>query len=49
MDKFDFTGSQTRHLGRFEVADDGSLFLYEIGELPLELQVKLLNSFQQAS
>jgi transcriptional regulator with GAF, ATPase, and Fis domain len=37
-----FTGAQTRRTGRFEVADGGSLFLDEIGELPLELQGKLL-------
>ncbi len=37
-----FTGAQTRRLGRFEVADGATLFLDEIGELPLELQPKLL-------
>jgi transcriptional regulator with GAF, ATPase, and Fis domain len=41
-----FTGSQTRHLGRFEVADGATLFLDEIGELPLELQAKLLRVIQ---
>jgi chemotaxis protein methyltransferase CheR len=37
-----FTGAQTKRLGRFEVADGATLFLDEIGELPLELQPKLL-------
>ena len=37
-----FTGAQTRQRGRFEVADGTSIFLDEIGELPLGLQIKLL-------
>ena len=37
-----FTGSHSRHLGRFEVANGATIFLDEIGELPLELQAKLL-------
>ena len=37
-----FTGAQSKRLGRFEVADGATLFLDEIGELPLELQPKLL-------
>ena len=37
-----FTGSNNRRLGRFEVADRSTLFLDEIGELPLGLQSKLL-------
>jgi chemotaxis protein methyltransferase CheR len=41
-----FTGSHTRHLGRFEVANGTTLFLDEIGELPLELQAKLLRVIQ---
>ena len=41
-----FTGSQARHLGRFEIADGATLFLDEIGELPLELQAKLLRVLQ---
>lgn len=41
-----FSGSDRRRLGRFEVADDATLFLDEIGELPLELQSKLLRVFQ---
>jgi transcriptional regulator with GAF, ATPase, and Fis domain len=41
-----FTGSYTRQVGRFEVADGTTLFLDEIGELPLELQPKLLRVLQ---
>ena len=41
-----FTGSHTRRLGRFEVANGATLFLDEIGELPLELQSKLLRVLQ---
>jgi transcriptional regulator with GAF, ATPase, and Fis domain len=37
-----FTGASSRRLGRFEIADSATLFLDEIGELPLELQPKLL-------
>jgi len=45
-EKGSFTGSHARHLGRFEVADGATLFLDEIGELPLELQPKLLRVIQ---
>jgi len=41
-----FTGSQLRHLGRFEIANKGTFFLDEIGKLPLELQGKLLRVLQ---
>jgi len=41
-----FTGARTRQLGRFEVADGTSIFLDEIGELPLELQTRLLRVLQ---
>ncbi|MEE4609416.1 MAG: sigma 54-interacting transcriptional regulator [Desulfobacteraceae bacterium] len=37
-----FSGAHSRRLGRFEVADGATLFLDEIGELPLELQPKML-------
>ncbi len=41
-----FTGAHARQLGRFEVANGATLFLDEIGELPLELQSKLLRVLQ---
>ncbi|NOT06920.1 MAG: sigma-54-dependent Fis family transcriptional regulator [Gemmatimonadales bacterium] len=37
-----FTGAAERRLGRFELADGGTIFLDEIGEIPLSVQVKLL-------
>ncbi len=45
-EKGSFTGSHAKHIGRFEVADGATLFLDEIGELPLELQAKLLRVIQ---
>jgi transcriptional regulator with GAF, ATPase, and Fis domain len=41
-----FTGAHSRHLGRFEVGNGATLFLDEIGELPMELQPKLLRVIQ---
>jgi transcriptional regulator with GAF, ATPase, and Fis domain len=41
-----FTGAHSRRLGRFEIANGTTLFLDEIGELPLELQAKLLQVIQ---
>jgi chemotaxis protein methyltransferase CheR len=41
-----FTGALAKRLGRFEVANHATLFLDEIGELPLELQAKLLQVLQ---
>lgn len=42
-----FTGAMERKIGRFELADGGSIFLDEIGELPVELQAKLLRVLQE--
>jgi len=42
-----FTGALERRLGRFELADGGTIFLDEIGDLPLETQVKLLRVLQE--
>jgi formate hydrogenlyase transcriptional activator len=42
-----YTGAMTQRIGRLEVADQGSLFLDEVGDIPLELQPKLLRVLQE--
>jgi len=42
-----FTGAERTREGRFQAADGGSLFLDEVGEMPLALQVKLLRALQE--
>lgn len=42
-----FTGALQRRLGRFELADGGTIFLDEVGELPAETQVALLRVLQE--
>jgi DNA-binding NtrC family response regulator len=44
-----FTGAAERRLGRFELADGGTIFLDEIGEVPLSVQVKLLRVLESRS
>jgi two-component system, NtrC family, response regulator AtoC len=46
-EKGSFTGASIRRIGKFEEADGGSLFLDEIGEMELSLQVKLLRVLQE--
>jgi formate hydrogenlyase transcriptional activator len=46
-EKGSFTGALQRHLGRFELADGGTIFLDEVGELPTETQTVLLRVLQE--
>ena len=46
-EKGSFTGANEKRIGKFEQADGGSIFLDEIGELPLDAQVKLLRVLQE--
>ncbi len=46
-EKGSFTGATDKHLGKFQEADGGTLFLDEVGELRLDMQVKLLRALQQ--
>src|SRR5690606_20275149 len=45
-EKGSFTGAHSRHIGKFEQADGGTIFLDEVGELDLGLQAKLLRALQ---
>ena len=42
-----FTGAQQRRLGRFELAEEGTIFLDEVGDLPVETQIALLRVLQE--
>lgn len=45
-EKGSFTGAINQRIGRFEQAKDGTLFIDEVGEIPLSIQVKLLRAIQ---
>ena len=46
-EKGSFTGATARHVGKFQEADGGTIFLDEVGELPADMQVKLLRVLQE--
>src|SRR5437588_5927137 len=46
-EKGSFTGAANRHIGKFEQAEHGSLFLDEIGDMPLAMQAKLLRVLEE--
>lgn len=47
FEKGSFTGASEKRTGKFEQADQGTIFLDEIGELPIEIQVKFLRVLQE--
>jgi two-component system, NtrC family, nitrogen regulation response regulator NtrX len=46
-EKGSFTGATGRHIGKFEQADQGTIFLDEIGDMPLHMQAKLLRVLEE--
>lgn len=46
-EKGSFTGAHQKHIGKFQEADSGTIFLDEVGELPADMQVKLLRVLQE--
>ena len=46
-EKGSFTGATAKHIGKFQEADSGTIFLDEVGELPADMQVKLLRVLQE--
>jgi two-component system, NtrC family, nitrogen regulation response regulator NtrX len=46
-EKGSFTGASGRHIGKFEQADQGTIFLDEIGDMPLPMQAKLLRVLEE--
>jgi len=46
-EKVAFTGAISQKIGRMELADKGTLFLDEVGDIPVEIQPKLLRALQE--